>query len=92
MARRPTSSPLSPRSIVSLCLLLLAFAGLRGSSGAQEPKTAATEKKSEVYPRGLKLMLTDGTYQLVREYQRNGEHVRYYSMERGAWEELQRRG
>jgi hypothetical protein len=33
-------------------------------------------------------MLTDGTYQLVREYQRNGEHVRYYSMERGAWEEL----
>jgi hypothetical protein len=36
----------------------------------------------------LKLMLTDGTYQLVREYQRNGDHVRYFSMERGAWEEL----
>jgi len=88
MARRPTSNSLSPRSIVSLCLLLLAFAGLRGSGRAQEPKTAATEKKSEVYPRGLKLMLTDGTYQLVREYQRNGEHVRYYSLERGAWEEL----
>ncbi|HTB92574.1 MAG TPA: hypothetical protein VK728_07065 [Candidatus Sulfotelmatobacter sp.] len=48
----------------------------------------APEKKGEVYPRGLKLMLTDGTYQLVREYERNGEHVRYYSLERGAWEEL----
>jgi hypothetical protein len=33
-------------------------------------------------------MLSDGSYQLVREYQRNGEHVRYYSMERGDWEEL----
>ena len=33
-------------------------------------------------------MLTDGTYQLVQEYQRNGDRVRYYSMERGAWEEL----
>src|SRR5258708_37285505 len=33
-------------------------------------------------------MLADGTYQLVREYRRNGDHVRDYSMERGAWEEL----
>jgi hypothetical protein len=88
MARRPTSSFLSSRSMVCLCLLLLAFSGLGGSCRAQQPKTAATEKEIEVYPRGLKLMLTDGTYQLVREYQRNGEHVRYYSLERGAWEEL----
>ena len=88
MARRPTSSFLSSRSIVGLCLLLLVFSGLGGSCRAQQPKTTATEKKSEVYPRGLKLMLTDGTYQLVREYQRNGEHVRYYSLERGTWEEL----
>ena len=34
------------------------------------------------------MMLTDGTYQLVREYERNGDHVRYFSAERGAWEEL----
>ena len=33
-------------------------------------------------------MLKDGTFQLVREYQRTGERVRYYSAERGDWEEL----
>ncbi len=33
-------------------------------------------------------MLKDGTYQIIREYQRDGERVRYYSLERGAWEEL----
>jgi len=38
--------------------------------------------------RTKKLVLKDGTYQLVREYQRNGERVRYFSAERGDWEEI----
>jgi hypothetical protein len=88
MARRPTKGFLSLCCILSSCLLLPALSLKHARSRAQESKTATTEKKSAVYPRGLKLMLTDGTYQLVREYQRNGEHVRYFSMERGAWEEL----
>jgi hypothetical protein len=88
MAGRPIKGLVTPGFLVRFCLLLLALSGLPALSHAQESKTATTEKKSEVYPRGLKLMLTDGSYQLVREYQRNGEHVRYYSMERGAWEEL----
>ena len=88
MARQPTKGLLFPCSFVSLCLLLCAFSGFSTSSQPQESKAASTDKKNEVYPRGLKLMLTDGSYQLVREYQRNGEHVKYYSMERGAWEEL----
>jgi hypothetical protein len=88
MARRPTKGFLSLGFLLSLCLLLPALSGIPARSRAQESKTTATERKSAVYPRGLKLMLSDGTYQLVREYQRNGDHVRYYSMERGAWEEL----
>jgi hypothetical protein len=88
MARRPTKGLLFPGCIASLCLIASALPGLAASSSTQESKTATTEKKSEVYPRGLKLMLTDGSYQLVREYQRNGEHVKYFSMERGDWEEL----
>ncbi len=39
-------------------------------------------------PRGKKLVLKDGTFQLVRAYNRNGERVRYLSAERGNWEEI----
>ncbi len=36
----------------------------------------------------FKLYLKDGDYQLVREYQVNGDRIRYYSTERGQWEEI----
>jgi len=39
-------------------------------------------------PRGKKLVLKDGSFQLVRDYQRSGERVRYLSAERGDWEEI----
>lgn len=39
-------------------------------------------------PKGKKLILTDGTFQIVREYHREGDRVRYYSLERSAWEEI----
>lgn len=32
--------------------------------------------------------MKDGSFQLVREYQRSGERVRYFSAERGDWEEI----
>lgn len=61
------------------------------------PATPATGKQSGEkvtptstpgVPRGKKLVLKDGSFQLVRGYSRNGERVRYLSAERGDWEEI----
>ena len=35
-----------------------------------------------------RLVLKDGTYQVVTKYQKLGDRVRYFSAERGQWEEL----
>ncbi len=37
---------------------------------------------------GIKLYLKDGTYQLVKTFKVEGNRVRYYSLERGDWEEV----
>ena len=39
-------------------------------------------------PQGTRLCLKDGNYLLVREYKLNNGRVRYWSVERGAWEEI----
>lgn len=36
----------------------------------------------------VRLYMKDGTYHLVREYKAEGDRVRYYSTERGDWEEV----
>ncbi len=36
----------------------------------------------------FRLYLKDGTFQLVREYQVQGERVRFYTVERSEWEEM----
>ena len=55
---------------------------------ASQGKPKASQDDQYALPRGKKLMLKDGTYQLVRSYERNGDRVRYYSVERSAWEEI----
>src|ERR1700683_4986259 len=60
------------------------------SSPAQEnqPPQAAGSSSTAPLPRGKKLMLKDGTFQLVREYHVEGDRVRYYSIEQSQWDEM----
>jgi len=74
------------------CAVVLAMIVTQARQGPQTPKpkpaintTATAAPGAE---RGKKLVLKDGTFQLAREYKRNGERVRYFSAERGDWEEL----
>ena len=72
-------------------MLVLIAKPLRGQDQSTAPQTAqqpAPDKRASELPRGRKLILKDGTYQIIREYERNGDRVRYFSEERGEWEEI----
>src|SRR5271155_143764 len=60
------------------------------SPSAKAPGDAAAARIAAPasLPRGKKLVLTDGSFQLVRNYEKTGDRVRYFSVERGAWEEI----
>jgi len=75
---------------------LFAFLSLSAASAAAQqasPNPAQTEPQaspngSAQAPRGIKLILTDGSSQRVREYKVIGDRVRFYSMDRSDWEEI----
>jgi hypothetical protein len=56
------------------------------SGQAQAPQSQGSSESS--LPHGKKLMLKDGSFQLVREYQIDGDRIRYYSIDQRDWEEM----
>ena len=70
-------------SCLALCGLGLARPA--SVSESSSPQDSGAEARLS---RGKRLMLKDGGFQLVRSYERKGDRVRYYSVERGDWEEI----
>jgi hypothetical protein len=65
---------MSPSRLLLVLVLLLSTLAVCPSGRAQAPNQ--------------RLVLKDGTYQVVTKYQKVGDRVRYFSAERGQWEEL----
>jgi hypothetical protein len=67
-----------------------ATARQQNTSTAQKsaPQAPASPAAPVGVPRGKKLVMKDGNFQLVRSYEKKGDRVRYFSVERGAWEEI----
>ncbi len=65
---------------------LLGNAPAAQDADAKSP--AATKQIPAAIPKGKKLILSDGTFQMAREYTVEGDRVRYWSVERSQWEEI----
>jgi hypothetical protein len=75
---------------LSLALVTLGLAPSLHAQGSSTIATAVQGKRtnSPALSPGKRLMLKDGSFQLVREYQVEGDRVRYYSLDRSQWEEI----
>src|SRR5262249_55941233 len=58
------------------------------SSGSMQSAQKSVDQEPARLARGKKLVLKDGNFHFVRSYERRGDRVRYYSLERGSWEEI----
>jgi hypothetical protein len=63
-------------------------ASAKPADAGQQNQAASPESRIAHLPRGKKLILKDGSVQLVREYQVMDDRVRFYNTERSQWEEM----
>jgi len=78
--------PLSLRHLLGLGLAALLL--LPACAEAQEHKPIPVQPGVPGMGSNHRLILKDGTYQMVRQYEVVGDRVRYLSQDRGDWEEM----
>src|SRR5215831_9541776 len=90
MTDRPARSLLGATWLV--CALALASSAQTGPqnspTSAPQNSNAAASPSPSASTRGGKLVLKDGSFQLVREYKVEGDRVSYYSLDTHQWEEM----
>lgn len=79
--------------VLGAALLFPANAGAQQNPSSSTPPTSSagtvtSTDQAPALPNGKKLYLKDGSFQLVREYQVEGDRVRYYSIDSQQWEEM----
>ena len=83
------SRPLRLVLRTALAVLLAVATGACAQSNQQNPKPLPLKPDLPGLATNHRLILKDGTYQIVRKYEIVGDRVRYISVERGGdWEEL----
>jgi hypothetical protein len=96
--RMPRIAPVLALGIACLCAAVPAALSVRTAQAQSTPVTNEDQQKKTPLPLkpevpgvqvNHRLVLKDGTYQVVRKYEVLGDRVRYISVERGGdWEEL----
>jgi hypothetical protein len=76
-----------------LPLIVPGATSVRAQQAPASPSTSSSAQSSAPpvspsLPRGKKLVLKDGSFQLVREYKVEGDRVRYYSLDSSSWEQM----
>ena len=78
-----------PLALAALLALAPSIWSIPQGAPDAPPKSAQAQETVPVpLPKGKKLVLADGSFQLVREYSTQGDRVRYWSVERSDWEEI----
>jgi len=65
-----------------------AYASKPGQHETDGKSSASQSQIPSALPKGKKIILKDGSYQIAREYSLEGDRVRYWSVESSQWEEI----